>query len=93
MVAMGNPLQERWLADNLDAAGAWLGVGVGAFFDFASERVPRSPAWMRKLGIEWVFRLLIEPRRMFRRYVVGNPRFLWRAAKDAWATRRGRSSA
>jgi exopolysaccharide biosynthesis WecB/TagA/CpsF family protein len=82
MVAMGNPLQEKWLRDNLAATGARLGVGVGAFFDFSAENVRRAPAWMNRMGIEWVFRLLQEPRRLWRRYVVGNPVFLFRVLKD-----------
>jgi exopolysaccharide biosynthesis WecB/TagA/CpsF family protein len=78
MVAMGNPVQERWLAENLKTTGASIGVGVGAFFDFFSGEVPRAPSWMKRFGIEWVFRLAQEPRRMWRRYVFGNPLFLWR---------------
>jgi exopolysaccharide biosynthesis WecB/TagA/CpsF family protein len=78
MVAMGNPLQERWLAENLEATGASIGVGVGAFFDFFSGEVPRAPSWMKRFGIEWVYRLAQEPRRMWRRYLFGNPLFLWR---------------
>lgn len=87
MAALGNPLQERWLAEHLEAAGARLGVGVGAFFDFAAGEVVRAPAWMNRFGIEWIFRLLQEPRRLWRRYVVGNPLFLVRVL---WA-RFGRS--
>jgi exopolysaccharide biosynthesis WecB/TagA/CpsF family protein len=82
MVAMGNPLQERWLQENLAATGARLGVGVGAFFDFSAGEVRRAPAWMNRAGIEWVYRLYQEPRRMWRRYVVGNPLFLLRVAKE-----------
>ncbi len=84
MVAMGNPLQERWLAENLRATGCLLGVGVGAFFDFAAERVRRAPAWMNRLGVEWLWRLVLEPGRLWRRYVVGNPAFLWRVTRDAF---------
>lgn len=82
MVAMGNPLQERWLARNLAATGARLGVGVGAFFDFAAGEVPRAPAWMNRAGIEWLHRLALEPRRLWRRYVVGNPLFLGRVLRE-----------
>lgn len=82
MVALGNPKQELWLRDNLVATGACLGVGVGAFFDFSAGEVPRAPVWMRRTGIEWVWRLVKEPRRMWRRYVLGNPRFLLRALRD-----------
>jgi exopolysaccharide biosynthesis WecB/TagA/CpsF family protein len=78
MVAMGNPRQELWLRDHLDETGARLGVGVGAFFDFSAGQVRRAPAWMNRMGIEWLYRLAQEPARMWRRYIVGNPVFLWR---------------
>ena len=81
MVAMGNPLQELWLNRHLEATGVRLGVGVGAFLDFSAGAVPRAPAWMNRLGLEWAYRLLQEPRRMWRRYVVGNPLFLGRVLK------------
>ena len=82
MVAMGNPAQEMFLARRLSETGAKLGVGVGAFFDFTAGVVPRAPAWMNKAGIEWLWRLAQEPRRMWRRYVVGNPVFLGRVLKE-----------
>lgn len=82
MVAMGNPLQEMWLNRHLEATGARLGVGVGAFLDFTAGVVPRAPAWMNRLGIEWLYRLLLEPRRMWRRYVLGNPLFLARVLRQ-----------
>lgn len=88
MVAMGNPLQERWLDEHLEATGARLGVGVGAFFDFSAGVVPRAPRWMNRAGIEWVYRLYQEPRRMWRRYVLGNPLFLLRVAKERLSGRR-----
>lgn len=88
MVAMGNPLQERFLDKHLGATGARLGVGVGAFFDFTAGKVSRAPAWMNKAGIEWVYRLGQEPGRMWKRYVVGNPVFLARAATDRLRKRR-----
>ena len=81
MVAMGNPRQEMWLAQHLPATGARLGVGVGAFLDFSAGVVPRAPAWMNCLWLEWLYRLLQEPRRMWRRYVVGNPLFLARVLR------------
>lgn len=89
MVAMGNPLQERWLLANLEATGCRLGVGVGAFFDFSAERVRRAPIWMSRMGVEWVWRLAQEPARMWRRYVLGNPAFLWRVVKETIRDRRG----
>jgi exopolysaccharide biosynthesis WecB/TagA/CpsF family protein len=78
MVAFGNPRQEAWLDRHLAASGVRLGVGVGGFFDFAAGRVPRAPIWMQQAGLEWTFRLLHEPRRLWRRYVLGNPEFLAR---------------
>ncbi|HVM36354.1 MAG TPA: WecB/TagA/CpsF family glycosyltransferase [Actinomycetota bacterium] len=82
MTAMGNPLQEWWLARNLSATGAGLGVGVGAFFDFAAGEVPRAPSWMNRFGIEWLHRLVLDPRRLWRRYVLGNPLFLLRVVRE-----------
>jgi exopolysaccharide biosynthesis WecB/TagA/CpsF family protein len=76
LVGLGNPAQEMWLDRWLAATGARVGVGVGAFFDFQAGEVPRAPGWMNRAGIEWVHRLAQEPRRMWRRYLLGNPRFL-----------------
>jgi N-acetylglucosaminyldiphosphoundecaprenol N-acetyl-beta-D-mannosaminyltransferase len=59
---------------------------VGALFDYVSGRVPRAPHWMADHGLEWIFRLALEPRRMWRRYLLGNPVFLWRV----WGERNGR---
>ena len=59
-----------------------LPIAVGALLDFLSGAVPRAPLWMRRLRLEWVFRLLIEPRRLWRRYVVGNPLFLARVLRQ-----------
>ncbi len=70
LVALGNPLQERWIDGNRNKVSAPLLVGVGAFFDFATQEVPRAPAMMRALRCEWLFRLMIEPRRLWRRYTV-----------------------
>lgn len=88
MVAMGNPAQELWLDEHLPATGARIGIGVGAFFDFAAGEVPRAPAWMNRAGIEWVYRLKQEPSRMWRRYLVGNPMFLIRVLREWRADRR-----
>ncbi len=80
-VAKGVPLQEKWIAEHRDALACRAAVAVGGLFDFVSGRIPRAPAWMRRLGVEWLFRLYQEPVRLFRRYVVGNPLFLWRLAR------------
>lgn len=82
IVALGSPLQEVWLGRHLEATGALVGVGVGAFLDFSAGKVSRAPRWMNVLGVEWCFRLIQEPRRLWRRYIVGNPIFLIRAWRD-----------
>lgn len=78
LVAMGVPRQELWIARHIDARHCTLPIAVGALLDFLSGTVPRAPLWLRRLRLEWVFRLVVEPRRLWRRYVVGNPLFLWR---------------
>lgn len=82
MVALGNPLQELFIDEHIEATGARLGVGVGAFLDFTAGEVPRAPAWMNRLGIEWLYRLAREPGRLWRRYMVGNPVFLARLLRQ-----------
>ena len=78
LVAMGNPKQEIWLAENLTATGCKLGFGVGALFDFTAGKVPRAPHWIQRIKLEWVYRLFREPRRLWTRYVYGNPLFIFR---------------
>jgi N-acetylglucosaminyldiphosphoundecaprenol N-acetyl-beta-D-mannosaminyltransferase len=79
LVAMGAPRQELWIAEHAKALQVPVAIGVGGLFDFVSGSIPRAPLWMRRLGVEWLFRLRQEPARMWRRYILGNPRFLWRA--------------
>jgi exopolysaccharide biosynthesis WecB/TagA/CpsF family protein len=86
LVGLGNPRQEEWIDRHLAVTGARIGVGVGAFFDFQTGEVKRAPEWMGRYGLEWVHRLSVEPKRMWRRYLVGNPRFLARV----WKERRSR---
>jgi exopolysaccharide biosynthesis WecB/TagA/CpsF family protein len=78
LVAFGAPLQEKWISRYFTETDAWILMGVGGLFDFYSGRIPRAPLWMRRLGIEWVFRLIQEPKRMWKRYILGNPLFLYR---------------
>ena len=81
LVAFGAPKQEKWIysQQNLEVKVA---IGVGGLFDFYSGRIPRAPLWMREIGMEWVYRLYNEPRRLWRRYVVGNVVFLYRIFKQ-----------
>ncbi|GLS84594.1 WecB/TagA/CpsF family glycosyltransferase [Paraferrimonas haliotis] len=83
IVALGNPLQELWLDNNLEKCGAILGIGVGALFDFTVGKATRAPHWMRALGVEWVYRLIKEPQRMWKRYLIGNFTFVLRSLRDA----------
>ncbi|MEZ2331324.1 WecB/TagA/CpsF family glycosyltransferase [Mesorhizobium sp. RCC_202] len=82
LVAMGVPRQELWIERHIDARHCTLPIAVGALLDFLSGTVPRAPLWLRRLRLEWLFRLWIEPGRLWRRYVVGNPVFLWRVFKQ-----------
>ena len=76
-VGLGSPKQETWMVQHVGRIEAAALVGVGAAFDFHSGRVPWAPMWMRKAGIEWAYRLAMEPRRMWRRNVSSFV-FLWR---------------
>ncbi len=82
LVALGNPRQENFIADHLDSSHAKIAIGVGALFDFLAGEMPRAPLWIRRARIEWMFRLTLEPRRLFGRYVIGNPAFLFRIIRQ-----------
>ena len=74
-VGIGCPKQERWMAAHRDRVRAVM-LGVGAAFDFLAGAKPHAPRWMQTAGLEWLFRLLTEPRRLWKRYLKHNPRFL-----------------
>lgn len=76
LVAMGTPHQEIWIAQKLSADHAAVIISVGALFDFLSGNVKRAPAWMRAARCEWLYRLALEPARLWKRYIIGNPRFI-----------------
>jgi len=78
-------LQEVWMDQHRDSLQVSVCIGVGGCFDFYSGRIPRAPLWVRQLAMEWVWRLAQEPKRMWRRYIVGNPLFLYRAWQQARA--------
>jgi exopolysaccharide biosynthesis WecB/TagA/CpsF family protein len=88
LVAKGVPTQELWIARNAGRLDAPVLIGVGALFDFYSGTIRRAPGLLRALRIEWLYRLALEPRRMFSRYVLGNPAFLARALRWRTASRR-----
>jgi len=75
-VGLSTPKQERWMAGHRERLTAPVLIGVGAAFDFLTGRKPQAPRWMQRAGLEWLFRLLTEPRRLWRRYLINNPRFV-----------------
>ena len=75
-VGIGAPKQEKWMAAMRDRLDAPVLVGVGAAFDFHAGLVPQAPSWMQSAGLEWAYRLMQEPRRLWRRYARYNPRFV-----------------
>ena len=75
-VGFGQPRQEQWMVDHRDRLPGVVLIGVGAAFDFHVGRVRQAPGWMQRAGLEWLFRLRMEPRRLWRRYVLLNPLFL-----------------
>jgi N-acetylglucosaminyldiphosphoundecaprenol N-acetyl-beta-D-mannosaminyltransferase len=82
-VGISTPKQERWMYSNREALPGIVMVGVGAAFDFHAGRLPQAPAWMQRNGFEWLFRLAMEPGRLWRRYLLITPRFL-----PLWAMQR-----
>jgi N-acetylglucosaminyldiphosphoundecaprenol N-acetyl-beta-D-mannosaminyltransferase len=82
LVGFGMPLQERWLMENWDRLEIKVALPVGALFDYLAGEIPRAPHWMTDHGLEWLGRLIVEPRRLWRRYLLGNPRFLWLVLKE-----------
>jgi N-acetylglucosaminyldiphosphoundecaprenol N-acetyl-beta-D-mannosaminyltransferase len=85
LVGMGTPKQELWVEQNAAAVDAGVLWTVGALFDYVSGHTPRAPGWLADNGLEWIFRLAIEPQRMWRRYLLGNPVFVSRVAAQARA--------
>jgi N-acetylglucosaminyldiphosphoundecaprenol N-acetyl-beta-D-mannosaminyltransferase len=88
-VGLSTPRQELWMHENRDLLEVPVMVGVGAAFDFHTERVRQAPRWMREIGLEWSWRLMREPRRLWRRYLIGGPRFLCGVVLELMKERRG----
>src|SRR5690606_21160567 len=86
-VGLGCPKQEIWMADHSAQLDAML-IGVGAAFDFNAGIIEPAPRWVHQAGFEWLYRLLREPRRLWRRYLVTSPRFLWLLLCDVFKSGR-----
>ena len=84
LAGMGTPRQEKWINENFNRLNAKIVWGVGALMDFVTGRVSRAPKWMLDNNLEWLYRLAVEPGRMWRRYVLGNPIFFFRILKERW---------
>lgn len=82
VLGMGMPLQEKWLSENWARIEANIALTGGAVFDYLSGDLQRAPRWMTDNGLEWLGRLIIEPQRLWKRYIVGNPKFLWRVLRQ-----------
>jgi N-acetylglucosaminyldiphosphoundecaprenol N-acetyl-beta-D-mannosaminyltransferase len=80
-VGLSTPKQERWMAAHVGRLKAPALVGVGAAFDFHAGVKRQAPRWMQRNGLEWAFRLGTEPRRLWKRYLVNNPSFVWQVAR------------
>lgn len=83
-LALGSPKQDRWMALNRPLLQAPVIVGVGAAFDFLAGVKAQAPVWMQQCGLEWLFRLMCEPKRLWRRYLVGNTLFVFYLMRSIW---------
>lgn len=91
-IGLSSPKQERFMAELAPLLPRGVMIGVGAAFDFLSGRKPQAPRWIQRSGFEWLFRLVTEPRRLWRRYLVNNSLFLWLLAREALGLRPGGAS-
>ena len=89
LVGLGSPRQERWVLHHAPALGVPVVWSVGGVFDFYSGRRRRAPAWMQRLGVEWAHRMALEPRRLWRRYLLGNLAFLAATLRERSGTGSG----
>jgi N-acetylglucosaminyldiphosphoundecaprenol N-acetyl-beta-D-mannosaminyltransferase len=87
LVALGAPRQDKWIAEHKASINSKVLIGVGGLLDFYSGRIPRAPYWVRELGMEWFYRFCQEPRRMWRRYFLGNLDFLYRVVCERMRVR------
>lgn len=81
-VGLGAPKQEKWIYANYQQLNVPVSIGIGVSFELVSGMVKRAPAWMQKSGLEWLFRLMVEPGRLWKRYILGNPTFIWLVLKQ-----------
>jgi N-acetylglucosaminyldiphosphoundecaprenol N-acetyl-beta-D-mannosaminyltransferase len=92
-VGLSTPKQERFMAQFVHRLGVPLLAGVGAAFDFHTGSIRDCPGWVKRAGLQWLHRLMQEPRRLWRRYLINNPAFLWQLARQLAAPNSGNSTA
>ena len=82
LIAYGHPAQDLWIARNQPLLRVPVAIGVGGVFDYLAGETPRAPGWMRRIGLEWLYRLIRQPQR-WRRILVAVPLFLWAAVRES----------
>jgi len=82
VVGMGVPRQDIWIHNHIDSLNVKVAMSFGGLFDYFAGSIPRAPQWMREMGFEWVYRLMQEPQRLWRRYLIGNGVFLARVFRE-----------
>lgn len=87
-VGLGSPKQDLWMHEHRDKINAPVMIGVGAAFDFLAGVKPQAPCWIRNNGFEWVFRLVTEPKRLWRRYLIDNPLFIYHVGIELFLRKR-----
>jgi len=90
LVSLTAPKQDIWIAENLAKLDTHVAIGIGGAFEVAAGMIQRAPLWMQKSGLEWLYRFLQEPKRMFRRYFVEAPMFIPLVIQQKLSTRFGR---
>jgi len=85
-VGLSTPKQERWMAAHVGRLNAPVLIGVGAAFDFHAGLKRQAPRWMQRHGLEWSFRLMSEPRRLWKRYLTNNPLFVWKVTRQMFSS-------
>jgi len=80
-IGMGFPKQEKWIYENMKLLSIKVAVCIGGVFDIIAGKAKRAPKWMQKYGLEWFFRFIQEPRRLWKRYLIGNTIFIWMVLK------------
>ena len=87
-VGLGTPKQEKWIYKFKDQYQAPVSIGIGASFDFVSGIVKRAPLWMQRIGLEWLWRIMMEPKRLWKRYLVDDMKFFWLVLKQKMSLRK-----